>query len=351
MSEVVTLLANGQSFTGWKSVSISRSIKQLCGSFSLSLTERWSNGVGSDAPPQFASGDECQLYCGDDLVLSGYVDEALPNYDAEKHTISVTGRSKAADLIDCGHPGKQWVQPQTLLQLATELAGEVSVSVRAETDVGAAFQRPAIEVGETRFEFLEKLARQRGVRLMSDAAGVLLIVRAGTEVVPDSLELGRNIRSAGGRFSHKDRFNEIVVVGQTNGTDSWNGEAAQSNRGVAADGSIRSARRHVMVAENVADSSACKRRAEWQRNTAYGNGEALTYTVAGWHHSGGLWLPNTLVPVTDKWMRLDGEELLISALQYIIDDDGKRTELQVQPPEAFDLVEIPEKKAGLKKWS
>lgn len=351
MSDAVSLLINGQAFTGWKTVRITRSIKQICDTFTLTLSERWSGKMGSDEPPQIAAGDACEIYCGDDLVLTGYVDDVLPSYDAEKHTISVQGRSKAADLVDCGHPGKQWSQPRTLLQLATELAGDFGIPVRADTDVGAPFQRPAIEAGQTRYEFLEKLARQRGVRLVSDVDGTLVITRTGKTLVPDALELGKNIRAASGQFSMRDRFNQIVVVGQTPGTDNWSGTAAQSNRGSATDSAVRKVRKHYMVAENAADSAACQRRAEWQRNTAYGKGEGLTYTVSGWRHSGGLWLPNRLVPVTDKWMRLDRRELIISGVQYTLDKQGRRAELQVMPPEAFDLVPLEAKQVGAASWN
>jgi len=345
VSDAVTLLINGTAFGGWTSVRITRSIKQICDTFSLTLSERWSGAVGSDTPPQISAGDPCQVYCGDELVITGYVDDTLPSYDAQQHVISVQGRSKPADLVDCGHAGKQWTQPRTLLQLARELAWDFGITVRADTDVGAAFQRPAIAAGQTRFEFLEKLARQRGVRLISDSDGTLVIARTGTVVVPDALELGKNIRSSSGRFSVRDRFGEIVVVGQTAGTDTWNGTAAASIRGSATDTDVRRARRHVLVAENAADAAACRKRAEWQRNTNYGNGEALTYTVSGWRHSSGLWLPNTRVSVTDKWMRLDNRELLIPAVQYILDKEGRRTELQLMPHEAFDLVALPEKQA------
>jgi len=341
----VILRINGTDFSGWTAVQITRSIEQVCNTFKLSLTERWD---GADAPPEIRAGDTCDVLCDGERVITGYVDDALPSYDADQHAITVTGRSKPSDLVDCGLKGRQF-KDQNLLQLATTVAGWFDISVRAECDVGANFARPAIEPGQTGFEFLEKHARQRAVRLISGADGALVIVRTGKTVVPTTLELGVNIRSASGRFSHRDRFKELIVLGQTAGTDSWNGVSASDNQGTAIDNDIRTGRRTVIMAENVADSAACKRRAEWQRNTAYGRGRGLTYTVSGWRHSAGLWQPNTLVPVKDQWMRLD-ESLLISSLQYIIDKDGKRTELQLMPPEAFDLIPIPAKDE-VKAWS
>ena len=349
----VSLRISGVDFIGWTSVRITRSIEQLAHTFNLVLTDAWGepNKTGkTDEPPQIKAGDACELWYGNELVISGYVDDALPSYDAEKHTVSVSGRSKVADLIDCGLPGQQF-KNQTLVQLARAVVKPFGISVRANTSVGEAFKQPSVEPGQTGFEFLEKHARQRGVRLISDADGALVITRTGKTVVPDVLELGVNILAASGRFSVRDRFNKITVVGQTAGSESWNGSAAAFNTGSATDSAVRSSRKHVMTAEQSADTAACKSRAEWQRNTAYGKGQALTYTVNGWRHSAGLWQANTLVTVRDKWMRLNGEQLLIAAVQFILDAEGERTELQVMPPEAFDLVALPEKKTGaVKTW-
>lgn len=343
----IALRISDTEFTGWAVVRITRSIEQVCSTFNLTLSERWGD---NGAPPQIKAGDACEVLLDGELVVTGYVDDALPSYDAEKHSISVSGRSKAADLIDCGLLGKQFKE-QDLLQLATAVAGMFGITVRADCDVGATFKKPSIEPGQTGFEFLEKHARQRGVRLISDADGTLVITRTGTVVVPDALELGVNIKAASGRFSMRDRFGEITVVGQTAGDDNWNGGAAAFNQGKATDNNVRAIRKHVIVAEKTADAATCRKRAEWQRNTAYGKGEALTYSVNGWRHAGGLWQPNTLVPVRDKWMRFDGERLLISTVQFVVDKEGERTELQVMPPEAFDLVPLPAKKKSEQAWS
>nr|BDD45835.1 tail protein [Gammaproteobacteria bacterium] len=347
MSDQISLRINGTDYSGWTKVAITRSIDSVCGSFDLTLTERWEGA--SDRPPQVRAGDECEVYCDDDLVLTGFVDDALPAYNATQHSISVRGRSKARDLVDCGRPARQW-QNQTLLQLARALADPFGITVRADTDVGAAFERPAIEPGQTAFEFLEKLARQRGVRFISDPDGTLVITGVGSTRVADTLELGRNIRSASGSFSMRDRFHTTTVLGQRAGTSWAHSEASAQMSGSAVDDDVDKRRVHYLVAENAADTADCRRRASWKRNTAYGRGRALTYTVYGWRNTQGLWLPNTRVPVYDRWMGFDGDEFLIASLRYRLDDEGRRTELQLMPPEAFELLPLPPKKAPAK-WS
>lgn len=340
MSSRLKLQIGGNNFEGWKSVRIMRTIERPSGTFSLTIAERWESA--NDAPPQIVAGDACKVMINDDLVLAGFVDDALPSYDARTHAIKVSGRSKAADLVDCGQQAQEWKE-RNLLQIATDLAKPYGIAIRADADVGKPFVSQAIEPGQTAYEFLEKLARQRGVRFISDADGTLVITRAGTKRIKTPLQLGVNIRSASGRFSVRERYYKTTVMGQRPGTDWNNTDAAAQQQASEIDKDVRTVREQVVLAENAVDIDDCRRRAKWQRNTAYGKGHALTYTVSGWHHDAGLWEPNTLVTVIDPWMRLDSEVLLISNVQYLLDKEGERTEMQLMPPEAFELLALPDK--------
>ncbi|WP_330178313.1 hypothetical protein [Candidatus Vondammii sp. HM_W22] len=79
----------------------------------------------------------------------------------------------------------------------------------------------AIAEGETVFEYLETLARQQSVRLVTDPTGDLVITRAGIECVGTALVLGENIEEAEGEFSHRDRFSHYYVTGQRAGNNTW----------------------------------------------------------------------------------------------------------------------------------
>jgi len=347
VSNQLRLEIAGNKFEGWLRIRVVRSIERPTGTFSLSITERWESA--KDAPPQIIAGDECKVFINDDLVLAGHVDDILPSYDAKTHTIKITGRSKAADLVDCGQRAREWKE-RSLGQIAMDLARPYGINVRDDANVGKSFASQAIEPGQTAYEFLEKLARQRAVRFISDADGTLVITRAGTKRISTPLQLGINIMSAGGRFSVRDRFHKYTVIGQRPGTDWNNTDAAADQQASEIDADVREVREQVILAENAVDIDDCKRRAKWKRNTAYGKGHGLTYTVRGWRHAGGLWEPNTLVPIIDPWMRLDNEFLLITGVQYLLDKEGERTEIQVMPAEAFDLLPLPPKKEAVK-WS
>ena len=53
------------------------------------------------APRRIRPGDLCQVFIGNDLVLTGFVDATPIRYDGNAVGVGVKGRSKTADLVDC----------------------------------------------------------------------------------------------------------------------------------------------------------------------------------------------------------------------------------------------------------
>ena len=95
----VRLLVNGTEYGGWKSVRIAAGIERQARDFDLDVTDRWPGQT--EIPRRIQPGDPCQVFIGDDLVLTGYVDATPIRYDGKSVTVGVKGRSKTADLVDC----------------------------------------------------------------------------------------------------------------------------------------------------------------------------------------------------------------------------------------------------------
>lgn len=343
MSDVQLVIA-GKAYGGWTSIRIMRSLEAVADTFDLSLTDRWSD---QKLPMPIPAGAACEVAIDGERVITGYIDEVSPEYDGSHHAINVRGRSKAGDLVDCsiaGADGKglQW-RGKTLLAIASELCGRFGISVSALTDVGGGFKSVALEPGETIWEFIEHLARIRAVRFVSTTDGNMAIVRAGQSRVKTALTLGENIRLASGQFSTIERFSDYIVQAQQTGDDDTWGEQSAHVHATAKDNGVGRYRPTVIVSDTPGGLADCKQRAEWQRNTAWGRGQGVVYTVTDWAHSDGLWAPNTLVDVDDRWLGIKAARLIMSA-QYILNDQGLRTELRVLPKEAADLVPLPEDK-------
>jgi prophage tail gpP-like protein len=339
MSSIV-LKANGIVHSGWKSITVQRSLEQLADTFSLTLSERWAD---NDRPRSIKVGSPCEIVIDDEKVITGYVDDVYPNYDAETHDIEIVGRSALGDLVDCSLEDDKLNQlkDQTLDQLARRVCKPFGIEVIVATDLGKPFKSPTIEAGQSPFEFLEQYARSRAVRMVSDRDGNLVLTRTGTERIRTSLELGKNILIASGEFTLRDRFDKYTILGQGAGGDLGFGPSTSESKGTSTDSRVPRHRPMVSTAEGSVNNDDLKKRAQWERNTRFGRSQAIVYTVLGWRHADGLWQPNTLVPVKDHYLDIDGDRLIVG-VQFIMDEDGQRTELQVMPEEAFDLIELPE---------
>ena len=339
MTDLV-LNVNGQNYRGWQQIHVRRSIEQLTGRFDLTVSDRWA----IDAQPwTITMGDACTLTLDGERVISGYVDDTLPQFDAQQHQIQVIGRDKTADLVDCSAVWKtgQWNE-RTLLQIATDLATPFGLTVSASADVGAPFKSFTLAQGESGFEAIERAARMRGLLLTSDADGNLMLGRAGTERVATALVQGKNIKAARGRFSLRDRYSDYRVKG-SQPADNWTSaeQAAAPVSEPICDPAVGRHRPLVIIAESAGDNAALTERAIWEAAVRMGRSARAVVTVSGWSHTAGLWQPNRIVPVDCPYLGLQGD-MLIAAVDYDRDQDGTRAELELVRPEAFELRAVPE---------
>lgn len=340
----VQLHIEGALYGGWKAISIRRSLDIFADTFDLTLTDTEAGQARS-----IKLGSPCQVRIDGETLITGYVDRIRPSYDAERRGITVSGRSKTADLVDCSLPPHKLSgvqkREQTLLELAKFVGALVGVGARSEVSGLAKRRVSVIENTETLFEFLESHSRADAVMLRSDTDGNLVITRASDERVGTALVLGENIEEAEGEFSERDRFSHYYVSTQQTNWNDDEPELAAHITGEAADVNVRY--RPTTVPVDSMDAAQAKRRAEWQRNVHYGRSRQATYTVTGWHHKDGLWEPNTRVRVIDEWMGFDDEWLMIGTVEFVLDGKGQRTRLTVMPPEAYDLVALPAEDGGV----
>lgn len=336
----VILKVGGKNYSGWEEVSVRRGIEQVAGTFELSVTDRW---TGQDQMWQIEKGAECTVTSDGETLITGYVDEVLPQFGSGQHGVTVVGRDKTGDLVDCSAIVKsgEW-KGRTLLQVARDIAKPFGITVRAETAVGAPFKSAALQEGETAFEALERAARMRGVLLISDARGGLVITRAGTARISTALVQGENILSGRGAFSMRDLFSTYICKGQDVGFDTSTPGQNAGPKGEAKDVNVRRYRPLIIVAEDIATTKGLKDRALWEAAVRMGRSARPTFTVQDWNHKDGLWLPNHLVKVVCPYLYLD-MEMLIVAVAYRINEAGTIAEIELCRPEAFELLPVPEK--------
>lgn len=338
------LLVQGVYYRGWKTLEATVGMEQIAGSFTVTASDRWqANALSWPIFP----GSPCSLILGPRPVIFGYVDEACPEYDDGSHSQRVSGRDATGDLVDCAaiYKSGQWKKAD-LQKIANDLCSPFGIPVRAETSVGKPFDVFALQDGETVFEALDRAGRQRGVLLMSDANGGLILTRAGQIWISTALIKGQNIERGSATYDYKDRFSKYIIKGQSPGSDEYSKpEDHMQRKAEAEDANITRYRPTIIHAEQ-GDNAAYADRAKWECNVRAGRSVRLQYTVTGWEYlPGNLWQPNRMVMVMDDYLRI-AQPMLIVRCTYVLDDSGSRTMLELCPREAFELGPPPKLKTS-----
>jgi len=142
--EEVTLKVDGRAITGWQNVSLTRGCERIPNSFSIGLTAL--NPSDGSKVVAFA-GQACELALGSDVVITGYIDRDTNGGDANGHQLSITGRGKCQDLVDCS---AQWPSGQlvngNVLQVASQLACYYNIGVSALNGVDVGPQIPQFQL-------------------------------------------------------------------------------------------------------------------------------------------------------------------------------------------------------------
>lgn len=334
---VVSLEVGGKRFTSWTSVTITRSIEQASASFQLEAFE----GSSAKSPVIVRPQSSAKLTLSTDggapvTIIDGYVDDVTVSGGKDSTAVSIVGRSKTADLIDCMDPDgpHRWTDT-TVLGIAQSLAAGYGVEVVAEVDTGRPLPRFALQQGETLFFAIERAARLRSLLVTDDAQGRLVLTRASTQQMSGALRDGVNMLNSSCAYKGSERFGTVVCRGQRATDANTTASDAATVQASAADASVQRRRVLVIRPEGRTDPAACLERAAWEMLTRYGRSVRVTVTVPGWTNAvGELWTVNRLQHVRIDRALLNAT-LLIVSVTLSRSTDGTTTTLELQPPEAF----------------
>lgn len=340
MSDKVSLYIKGKIYEGWKNANITRSVEALAGSFKLTTTDRWE--ISSD-PWQILPGDSCVLKVNGETLITGYVDSVAPSYDSNSHEISISGRDKTCDLVDCSaYVNSFEIRRQNLKGIADILCKPFGIGVIAKGAVGESFASVAIQPGESVFECLDRYAKQRKVAITTDGLGNLVFATVGTGTSHDALVEGVNILQASATLDYTNRFSQYIVKGQAPSTgdtdDAWN-EAQNAVESRASDNNIKRYRPLILTAESGVYKSSAQTRAQLEAKKRAGESTEVNITMQGWTQSNGtLWPLNAMSRIKSPLLYLD-EDLVIASLAFDISESGTTTQITLKRPDSFIEIE------------
>ncbi len=345
----VELKVDGKIFSGWTSVTVNRSIETMAGYFDLGVNVQTSTDLSSLAP-----GKPFTLSIDGQTVITGYTDGRRRQMGADSMKITIAGRDKTADLIDCAaiYKGGQW-KKRTLEQIARDLCQPYGVAVRWElTDAESAapFTSFTLDHSETVYEALGRAARARGVLITSNAAGDLVFTRAD-ESHSDRLVLGENLLSVDFDEDYRDRFSEYTVKGhgRSNGKvgDTVDARTIASQKGTATDSEITRYRPMIILADSKIDAQSATARALREQRRRLAKSVTFEAQLDGWTRSNGqIWMPNILAEIDAAKFAIQTGPLLVSKVVLTLDDrEGVKTTLTLAPRDGF-LVPVEKDRKG-----
>lgn len=337
----VCLKVDGKVYSGWLEVSVRRSMRAASGGFDLNVTERW---PGQSSAWPIKPGALCEVTVCDQPVITGYIDSVNSSYSANSHSISVRGRDKTADLIDCS-ADNMTLKNLRLGEIVRRLIKPFGIEFVEEFVSDLLIKHFVVQTGESVFQTIEKGARLAGVLLMSDGRGRLVATRASmAKRVQTVLRSGENILSGSLTDSAQDLYSQITVKSQVSMPDmnSFDLTGLQPAATVltkveaSVSGSMKRYRPLMILAESQATNSYCRTRAEWEAATRLAASRVAEITVVGWvDDNGDLWRPNTIVSVVDEHLKL-ANEMLITDVAMQLTDAGSITRLRLVDPQAYE---------------
>jgi prophage tail gpP-like protein len=344
--DTLRLMVGDREHTGWKSITVSRSVELAASSFQVAMTPTADGATGN--PMGVRAGQACEVWIGDDRVLTGWIDAVEAGDRADGYTLGIDGRSKTGDLVDCSAAPAQF-RRQTLAQIAGALAVDYDVDVVDLVGLTTTYRRVRSRHGETVFAVLDRLARDAMVLLTDDEEGRLVITRVGTER-GDDITAASPVVTERVRVDLSQRFSVYEVRGQTAGDDQNYAAAVAHGYGEILDeDDLDRVRRLELQAESGQGyKAACIARATNEAVTRAGRSVQMELQMGGWRMSDGrLWWTNRLHRVDRTLVGVAGD-MVVSSVTFSVDNGGLRTQLLLVPPGMYEFI-APTKRPKRKK--
>jgi prophage tail gpP-like protein len=332
-AEVATLIVEGHRFDDFESVMVQH---RWADAFPLF---RFSTADVVEAPPdwmllQFKPGDSCTIYLGGHLAVNGIILTRQTVYAAEHHAVQLEGvgitwAAARSSILD----KESKFDGMTFEQVARKVIAPTGVGVDVIGSLNPTpFDKLKNQPGETVWDFLERIARPRGIVLGSNPYGAFLLIGDHAFASVENLIEGVNVLRMNCIISIANTRSDFRVRGQTRASDQQHGtKASEQEAGVAGSLKLYSplltpAEQPVWSVAELADRA--KNEAVWNEGTIV----TATAVVQGWLRAGGaLWMAGDKVTVWSPMAMLN-MEMKIRTATFTQDEQGTLTTLDLVAP-------------------
>lgn len=337
--EEVTLVINGQEWSAWNALEITRSLDTFRTVSFAAPFEPDRPGFRETFRP--FSYLPVELHVGDELLFTGTLVGVEPSTEPESRSVKVTAYSSPGVLNDVTPPASTYpleLNGLKLRQIAETLLSPFGVAVELEADEGAAFRRIAIEPQRTIYPFLIELAQQRGLVISDSPEGALRFWQSVStgQPVAQLAEGEPGLVSVSAAFSPQEYFSELTAIART-----------RSGRGgprfTVTNPHLSDVVRPAAVQLEDTDGPDLPLAAEAKLGRMFGNVLTVTARLPTWRDPGGeLLAPNTTLLLEAPGAMIYREtEFLIRDVALRQDAEEITSELTLVLPGAFN-GEVPE---------
>jgi prophage tail gpP-like protein len=326
--EVATIVVGGRKWDDWTSVKVENRYAEAFDLFTFSNVER-------PAAIQFKPRDECAIYLGGVLAITGVITVRQVAYDPNNHGVQLMGKgvtfwaSRSSIIDETGS-----FDGQTFEQVAKTLIKPFGIGVKVIGTLNSIpFEKLQIEPGEKLWDCLERLARPKGIVMGSDAFGNALLIGDHAATVDDSLIEGVNIKSMKCIVSIEHIHSDYLVRGQKAASDESNGADASQQEGKVPGTAPRYSPLLTPAEQPVSTQGEMQDRARNEAVWHEGDLLQVVVTVQGWFRAGGgLWRAGSSVHVRSPMAPLDQVLTIQNAVFSQDSASGTTTTLELVPP-------------------
>jgi prophage tail gpP-like protein len=343
-TEEAVLIVNGREFRDWESVWVQRRYGDSCTLFRFTAAERDpifnQQGFPLWEKLQFKPGDLCTVLMAGQLAVTGFIETRQVAYNATQHGVQLDGKSYSANAAKSSVDTKTGsFDGKNILQVAQEVCAPYGVGIKVIGSLDLTpFKKLQNEKGELVWDFLERIARPRGVVMGSDHLGNFLMIGEHAGLVVDQLVEGYNIKACQCVITHKDIHLDVNVAAQGPGDDQFNGPQANEMTADVATSVARVLYSKIIVPmEHPPTSQAeVQNRANYERMWKDGTLINCTIVTQGWLRAGNaLWEAGDHVHVNSPMVMLN-QAMGIQNVTFTQDNqNGTQTTLDLVNPEAL----------------
>ncbi|TXN27139.1 phage baseplate assembly protein [Methylobacterium sp. WL19] len=318
---------SGGTYRDWQSVQVEQNYMSEDWNRSFRLVCAEPSAVGN---LRLKPGDRVDIaLAGQVVIKAGFIRDRQAAYDANRHAVQITGYGRAGLITEASiNGGTGQYRGYKIDAIANSVLKPYGLKFRVQNGPDGwetPFTNVMVRMGETPFDLISRLAKQRGLFFYADVDGNLVAGPKSDGGMVQFIE-GVNILAANCQLRHL-AVEGLIVDAQQSGSDSLFGKkAAEVRASSAVTGGAPGAVRTIL-AEMPLNQREAQLRTDWEAAALQSMALQLQITYQGWLKPGvgGLWEPSDGVSVKSPMLfptESGTEELKVAGYSYMQDTNA-----------------------------